>query len=543
MARRGRADDVPMARRGRSSRAAGVPLQGAGGLRPRGYLLIFGVSFALTFGVALGARGLRSDDAAAHGPAASGVPLHREPEAASPLAPRSPIELVVLRPGPAASVAVPPSILNRLPVTRGVLAGETELRSGRAGVAARAARRDETDPLYELVAPPDDSSAAGPLRIEYTLDSGLTRDVHDILDARHVPLAHVVVMDPSDGRILAYASTDVRRFPPNELYPAASLIKVVTAAAALHHARARAEKPCHFLGSPYTLTPERIHPPRRGQTVTLERALATSNNQCFAQLAVHAIGTSALVDAIQRFGFLREPAPGHPAGRIEPGNDLYDLGRLGCGLSGCFITPLHAAQLAGSLARGQVVEPYWVERVTDASGQALRLPAHRPPRQVMTPQLASELRGMLVETTQTGTARRGFHDRKGGNRLGPVLVAGKTGSLNGRDPEGRYEWFAGTAPADDPKVAIAVVVVQQQRAWLHASQLAGEVLERVFCERGLCGSTPRLRAARGATTGERLPAPAAESTDAARAQLPASDAVPLLDPRGVNLAQHDVDVR
>lgn len=532
-----------MARRGRTSRieAAAAPIRRAR-MRLRGYALIFGASFVLTFVLALGVRALRGSDALLRAPVES-APSPAFERAPLPGAGEAPaIELAAARPAPAATLNVPASILKRLPVTRSVLSGATELRAGRPDVAARGpASAEET--LYELVMPPDESAAPGPLRVEYTLDADLTREVHDLLDAKNVPLAHVVVMDPNDGRVLAYASTDVRRFPPNDLYPAASLIKVVTAAAALHHARARAEQPCRFLGSPYTLTPERIHPPRRGQTVTLERALATSNNQCFAQLAVHAIGTSALVDAIQRFGFLREPAAGHPAGRIEPGDDLYDLGRLGCGLSGCFITPLHAAQLAGSLAHGKIVEPYWVERVTDAGGHALRLPAHRPARQVMTAQLANELRGMLIETTQTGTARRGFRDRNGGNRLGPVLVAGKTGSLNGRDPEGRYEWFAGTAPADDPRVAIAVVVVQQQRAWIHASQLAGEVLERVFCERGSCKPTPRLRAARTAPESEVAPLP---PTDAAvtwpfDAMIP--DERGSLAPAGVNLARHDVDAR
>jgi len=385
-----------------------------------------------------------------------------------------------------APAPVPAEVLAHLPVTRDVLQPASALVASGPG-----ASRDE-ESLFELLpSPPGETEIASPLKLEYTFDPRLTRHIFELLSERGVQLANIVVMDPATGRLLAYVSSDTQRFPPNRTYPAASLIKVVTAAAALNQDRQLAEQPCHFLGSPYQLTPARINPPRRGQTVTLERALATSNNQCFAQLAVHALGTEAMVDAIRRFGFLRAPAPGHAAGTIDPGANLYDLGRLGCGLSGCWITPLHAVQLGASLAQGQIVEPWWIQHASDAQGRELELPEHRPPRQVMTPALAEELRSMLVETTVAGTARRGFHDRGGNPVLGSIQVAGKTGSLSGTEPAGRYEWFTGVAPADHPSVAIAVVVVLQQRYWLHASQLAGEVLRSYFCESGGCaGDSP-----------------------------------------------------
>ncbi len=502
------------------------------GLRSRPVIALFAVSFAGAFGLSLAARALLPGLGRENSPPSVDAPARETlPDRAteSPIERPSAVELVSARPKPAAAEAVPPEILLHLPVTRDLLDRPTEIRaprSTRPGRAPDVASNPPDDGLYDLVAtPPGRAKIPAPLRVEYTLDPELTRDVHDVLATRHVPLAHVIVMDPADGRVLAYASTDVGRFPPNELYPAASLIKVVTAAAALHHAREKAEAPCHFLGSPYALPPARIDPPRQGQVVTLERALATSNNQCFAQLAVHALGSNAMIDAIRRFGLTRAPAPGHPAGRIEPGDDRYDLGKLGCGLAGCFITPLHAAQLAGSLARGQVVEPYWVERVLDANGRELALPRRAPPRQVMTPQLADELRGMLIETTQSGTARRGFRGPRGASRLGPVQVAGKTGSLNGVDPAGRYEWFAGVAPADDPKLAIAVVVVQQQRVWMHASQVAGEVLERVFCAKRTCRAETNFRAARQKAESDERAMPLPEIPE-----LPAVFAAPVRPP-------------
>jgi cell division protein FtsI/penicillin-binding protein 2 len=263
-------------------------------------------------------------------------------------------------------------------------------------------------------------------------------------------------------------------------------VKIITASAALGQAPSLARLPCRYSGNPYRLTPSRIDPPEAGHTISLRRALATSNNQCFAQLAVHALGAGPLMNAIASFGWLESPAPGHAAGSADPGQRPYDLGRLGSGLSGTRITPLHAAQLAAVLVHGELVAPRWVERVLDATGRELVLPATQTPRRVMDPELTDELRTMLVDTTRIGTARRAFRERNGKPVLGPVAVAGKTGSLSGESPNGRYEWFIGVAPADSPLIVVATLLVQGDLWWRNASQIAAEVLRGVFCVGGEC---------------------------------------------------------
>lgn len=341
--------------------------------------------------------------------------------------------------------------------------------------------------LVEWVDPPAyRSDLAGPLRVEYSMDVELTRRIFELLRRGRVTHGHVIVLEPDTGRILAYVSSAPDSFPATHRYPAASLIKIVTAAAALDNAPEKARRGCRYRGSPYRLTPSRIEPPRSGNEMDLERSLATSNNQCFAQLAVNAVGSEALLAEIERFGWLEPPAPGHEAGSATAGDDAYDLGRLGCGLAGCWITPLHAAQMAASLARGELVEPWWVERVVDVNGRSLPLPARRPARRIMRPAVAKELREMLVRTTTRGTARSAFRDRRGRQRLGDVRVAGKTGNLSGDEPPGRYEWFVGVAPAEAPRVAVAVLQLQSDLWWVRSSQIAADVLSAIFCERREC---------------------------------------------------------
>jgi len=331
-------------------------------------------------------------------------------------------------------------------------------------------------------------SAQESVRLRYTLDPELTREIWKIVEGGRVARAHVVVMDLVSGALAAYVSTDPASFPPDRAYPAASLVKVVTAAATLDAAPSLAHGTCRFAGSPYVLTRSRVDPPRRGNEVTLQRALATSNNQCFAQWAVHRVGARGMLDAIDRFGLLSPPAPDHPPGDVEdPGSDAFKLGKLGSGLDGLRITPLHAAQLAGTLAHGRLLEPRWIDAAFGASGNTLAVASAPRERVVLSEQLAKQLRELLEETTERGTARRAFRPR--GRALLPgITVAGKTGSLTGTNPAGRYEWFAGVAPADAPQIAVATVAVQGPRWWTSGSQLAAQVFRAAFCPGGKCSA-------------------------------------------------------
>jgi peptidoglycan glycosyltransferase len=377
-------------------------------------------------------------------------------------------------PVPPAPPPVPDAVLALLPPT------------AREGLAAADVAKTPGQPVEERVPMPAPvPGILGPLEVQYTVDAELSRAVADILRRHHVRLGHVILLDPTDGRVLAYVSTDPQDFPPTRPYPMASLMKVVTAAAVLKDAPDAVGQPCVFRGSPYYLSAQLLDPPRVGHVATFERALATSNNQCFAQLAVHQLGAMRVLDELSRLGVLEAPAPGHPPGEVDPVETRLDLGELGSGLAGTRLPPLAAARLAAALAHGQLVSPHWIARVTDANGVDLALPQSLP-RQALSPGVTRELRGMLIETTLTGTARRGFHGPRGRFLLAPIHVAGKTGSLSGSDPAGRYEWFIGVAPAEDPRVAVATLIVNQGRRWASATRVSAEVLREVFCADGPC---------------------------------------------------------
>lgn len=355
-------------------------------------------------------------------------------------------------------------------------------------------RADSIDPsgvprLVEWLAPgdpspmgPTTSAASDLVRVEYTLDEELTEAIFSIFRRGRVERGQAIVVDPRSGRLLAYVSTDPEGLPPERTYPAASIVKLLTAAALLEEAPVAAEQTCVYRGNKYRLSPRRLAIPKSGHETTLARALASSNNQCFSQWAVHSVGQNKLLAIFQRFGWLAAAAPGHDAGRIDEIKTKLDLGRLGSGLGGVRVNPLHVASLASILTDGRWVEPWWIDRVVDSGGRSIRMPRGEEPRQVLSQEIADRLRRMMVGTTASGTAKSAFRTRRGRRLLGEVDVAGKTGNVTGTDPYGRYEWFLGLAPAEDPTIAVVVLQLQSHLWWSRSSELAAKVLRTVFCD-------------------------------------------------------------
>jgi peptidoglycan glycosyltransferase len=337
----------------------------------------------------------------------------------------------------------------------------------------------------ERAAPSDDASER--IEVEFTVDREIEVSVRELLRRGKVELGHVLLMDPQSGALLAYVSTDPVAFPVNRTYPTASLAKVVTAAAVLQRAPDAEGRECRYLGSPYLFGAAQLVAPLKGGSVDpFWRSLAISNNQCFARMAVGDVGAEAMLSEMASVGLLEAPAPGHPAGRFAPVENELDLGRLGSGLAGSFISPLAAVRLAAVLAHGELVRPHWIARAQDAEGRLVPLPAPEAPQRVWPPETADHLRELLVGVTTRGTAKSAFLDASGAPILGPVRVAGKTGTLSGEDPAGLYQWFIGVAPADAPRLAISALVVDGGLGRHSASQIAAEVLQELFCDAGAC---------------------------------------------------------
>ncbi len=110
-------------------------------------------------------------------------------------------------------------------------------------------------------------------------------------------------------------------------------------------------------------------------------------------------------------------------------------------------------------------------------------------RRAIKPETASELTRMMTETVENGSARGAFRDPKGEAYLPGIGVAGKTGTLSDNEANRHYTWFVGFAPADQPEVAVAALVVNNPTWQIKAPLMARNLLRSYFAKAGRRGVT------------------------------------------------------
>ena len=267
-----------------------------------------------------------------------------------------------------------------------------------------------------------------------------------------------------------------------QVLPPGSTFKLVTAAAALERLNlnpddmVEAGARLSFPGITYTLG---NHDGGNcgGDQVTFERAVEVSCNVAFGGLA-REVGADALADQARAFGFgadlladLPSSPSRFPAGHLEP----PQLAQSGIGQYEVAATPLQMAIVAAAIGNGgEVMRPYVVKTV--------RAPNLRPVEQAeperfgraMSPSNAAKLTQMLVSTVERGTAASA--------RISGVEVAGKTGTAQSTADRPPYAWFVSFAPAQNPEIAVAVVVESSDtaRSEIAGGRLAGPVARAVM---------------------------------------------------------------
>ena len=331
----------------------------------------------------------------------------------------------------------------------------------------------------------------GNYRVVYTLDPELQEEALAVFRRYRVPYGAFVAVEPATGRVLALAEyssqePDMRDFCRRATYPAASLIKVITAVAALETGEVTPETPIRFQGNPYRLYPRKISPRyryRENNVHTFAEALATSNNVVFAKVGADVVGAERLRAALHAFGFNREipfEFPFQPSRAVVP-EERYPLARTAAGFGEVYLSPLHAALIAAAVGNGGVMmRPYVVDRIEDAQGRVLYRGEPAPFSRVAPPDVAWKVARMMEKTVTRGTSAKVFY-RYARRLRREVGVAGKTGSLTGDDPPGKYEWFIGFAPVENPSIAAASLVVNQGDLWhIKGTYVAQRVMREFF---------------------------------------------------------------
>jgi penicillin-binding protein A len=327
-------------------------------------------------------------------------------------------------------------------------------------------------------------------KVVYAINEAMQHRVEKILEDYKVPYGLFVAIEPKTGRILATVSHSSvqpgwEKGANYNLYPMASLFKIVTATAALEGKKVSADTPFAFNGRLTSENPKYWRVRARGnQQMPLSLAMGKSVNPVFGRLAGEVVGREPLLLTAERYGFNQSLFPGSPitpSRAPAPGN-VDQLMLMGAGLNReVKISPFHVASILATVANGGVMmTPSLAKEVLDAKGTVVYTQKPQPLRTVLTPETAASLAHMLSTTVVSGTSRKAFHDRRGRPMLASLRVAAKTGSIDGKDPAGHYSWFAAYAPMDDPQIALAVLVINQNKWRIKATSVGEQALEAFF---------------------------------------------------------------
>ena len=308
----------------------------------------------------------------------------------------------------------------------------------------------------------------------------------------------VVALDPRNGKVLVLAARPT--YDPNlveskfarinniraacrpaapllnratdGLYTPGSTFKVVTASAALDSGKftpeSRFDDPGYCIE--YGQKVRNAGNPEAPETfgsVDLVTGLEHSINSVFCNIG-KAIGAGKILGYAKRYGFYEDPPLETPGNERAPsglyhGAKLFkpkdpatqvDPGRLAFGQEALLATPLQMAMVAAGIADGGVVmEPHAVDRVVSPKGGIVTRTHPRKYRRATTTRTAREITSMMVGAVENGTGTAA--------QIPGIQVAGKTGTAE-TGVQGRYtSWFICFAPADNPRVAVAVVLQNQ----------------------------------------------------------------------------------
>jgi len=326
--------------------------------------------------------------------------------------------------------------------------------------------------------------------IHLSIDKDLQRQAKQILKQNRVPWGAVVAIEPQSGRILAMTShSGVNPKAEKEMlykasYPAASLFKLVTAAAAVERKGMVSNDIVHFRGGNYTLNTYNYSPDakRDRRALSIGEAMGKSVNAVFARVALQNLSGPVLEQYALNFGFnMHIPFDAQlDTSRFNMESSDYAIARTAAGFGRVTISPIHAALLAATLANdGKMMRPYLLEEIERADGSIEYQAEPQLMRVSVLKSTATELLKMMRYTVRTGTAKNYFQ-RGGSTLVNTNTVAAKTGTLSGEDPKGVYRWFIATAPLNNPKIAIATLVVDPGNARIRSGAVGKKILDYYF---------------------------------------------------------------
>jgi penicillin-binding protein A len=328
-------------------------------------------------------------------------------------------------------------------------------------------------------------------KVNYTFDAQLQKVMQNLFESYSPDYGAFVAMDAKTGKVLSMVSYSRDQKIQGNLalratFPSASVFKVVTAAAAIEGHQVSANTVIPFNGRNHTLYKSQIlksNVTRWTKFISLKEAFGHSINTVFGRIGAYTVGPTGLRTFAGRFGFNHKIAADLP---IQEGHawipeDAWGLAESASGYTrDNTMSPMQGALIAASVAnRGVMMEPYMVQSISEMDGNNLYLAAPKVSAVTMGPSTANEIKTLMKETVLRGTSRHAFRGffKKG---FSLVDVGGKTGSLTGLDPRGKYDWFVGYADSGDRRIAVAALTIHEKLWRVKSGYLARRAIETYF---------------------------------------------------------------
>ena len=296
-------------------------------------------------------------------------------------------------------------------------------------------------------------------------------DKIDILLRRYHPdLGVILVVNTRTNEIIAWGERrdgKVQNKPDyigRATFPAASLAKLVTIAAAMESNRYSLNTPIPMIGRHHTLYLNQLRVPEKynGPTMELSEAFARSANPPMAIVGKN-VGARRLNAAAAKLGYnKRFPGNAPNASSYTAPDTGYGLAEVACGFTtSTTLTPLlAAAQVRAVLTKKPLEIPWARDMAPFAPQKPLALDIGK-----FSENTYYGLRESMLRSVTQGTAHKHMSTKNMARKNFEALrLGGKTGSLDGTDPAGRYDWFMGFAESKaDPSKSIVVIVMQMHK--------------------------------------------------------------------------------
>ncbi|MGA2508522.1 MAG: penicillin-binding transpeptidase domain-containing protein [Chitinispirillaceae bacterium] len=330
----------------------------------------------------------------------------------------------------------------------------------------------------------------------YSLDTALQDFVNRMLKQYRPKYGAAVILNPRSGRVLALVSYRRDSMPDigsrlfaQSIFPAASIFKTVTAAAAIETARYSTRTEVPVTGRNHTLYRFQIRKTiSPWSELTFEDAYAFSINSAFARIGMYAVGRETLEEYSRKFGFntaIPFDLAIDTSKVVVPDDTSYAMAELASGYNRkTTLSPLHGALIAGTIAaEGNMPFPRLIDSICRMSdGRCLYRLQPAVWRTPIGSTAACELQAMMNRVVEIGTCRKTFRQLRRCAWSADLDCGGKTGSLD-VEGMGKIDWFIGFASSrSDPDrcLAAAIVTVHGQLWTVHSSYIGAEIFDKFF---------------------------------------------------------------